>query len=153
MSMDQEVKAAIEKNLPSAVGDVLKKRLEQAERDAQERDSYKGKCARLEAQVQRTEGERTTWREKALAYEGREDALVKREKEIQKLELTAQFEREKTTLVQTMFNTVFQNRIVRENALVTRETVTRNEYGSGGSSVTESRCPVSVEEKKTLEEG
>jgi hypothetical protein len=147
--MLKDLNEAISKNLPAAVGSELKKRLEQAEANEKELKRYQEMYPQREKELAAARTELDQFRASERAAKAREDAVTAREKEIQKLELTAQFEKEKTGLVLGMFNTVFRNRVVREEALVQRDNVTRQEYAGGG--VNETKFPVQVEEKKTTE--
>ena len=144
--MTNDIKEAISKNLPAAVGTELKKRLEQAEADEKDLKRYKEMYPQREKELAEARTELDKRRSEDRAMQGRENAVAVREKEVQKLELTAQFEKEKTCLVLGMFHTVFQNRVVREKALVQRESVTSQSYAGGGGQ--ESRCPVEVSESK-----
>lgn len=145
----KDLNEAISKNLPAAVGTELKKRLEQAEADEKELKRYKEMYPQREREMVEARTELDKHRQAERDMRAREAAVALREKEIQKLELTSQFEKEKTDLVLGMFKAVFRNRIVREEALVQRESVQTTSYAGGGGQ--ESRCPMSVEEKKTTE--
>lgn len=149
--MMKDLNEAISKNLPAAVGTELRKRLEKAEADEKDLARYKEMYPQREKELAEARAELTKWHNSEVALRAQEAAVAVREKEIQKLELTAQFEKEKADLVRGMFNTVFMNRIVRENAIVQRESVHRETYSGGGGQ--ENRMPMSVEEKKTTEEG
>ena len=120
MSMNDEVREAISKNLPQTVGEELRKRLDQADKDA---TAYK---ACKERKDELLEANRAMTK-KIQNYEALEGAIkelevnvITREKEITKLELTAQYEQEKRELTVSLFGTVFANRIVRESAQVQR---------------------------------
>lgn len=147
-NMKEEIQEAIAKNLPAAVGTELKKRLEQAERDAENLKMYKEKYDALGPVLSRAQSDLANLQAAETDLKKREREVATREASMQRLELTAQFEREKVGLVLGMFETVFKNRIVRETALVQRESVSRQEYNGGYS---ESRSPMQVEETKTTE--
>lgn len=148
-SMEKEIQEAIAKNLPAAVGTELKKRLEQAEKDAANLKLYKEKYEALGPVLSKAQSDLANLQAAETDLKKREKEVSVREASMQKLELRAQYEQEKTGLVLGMFETVFKNRIVRETALVQRESVSRQEYQGGGSN--ESRCPMQVEETKTTE--
>lgn len=117
MSIESEIQNAISAHLPAQVGEVLRKQLEQANiatktlettnysliRVTKERDELKRTLDKVNSELS--------------VFKNWESDLIKREKEIQKLELTAQFEKEKTELVKAMFSTVFHNRTLRETVL------------------------------------
>ena len=148
MTLEQEMQEIINKHLPAQVGEALKERLLKAEQDAsrcgllvKELDTFRQQNKQLSDELSNAN--------KALnTFQKREADLLEREKQILKLELTAQFESEKCSLVTSMFQTVFQNRVVRENSLVQKKTT----YDSGnGGYKTEST--VSLPESRVTEEG
>lgn len=149
MNMENDIKKAITENLPQAVGEELRKRLEQADADRTEvarfkdmfDSSYK-RCVELEREVKQL-----TAREQAVAE--RESVVAVREKEITKLELTARFEAEKRALAVDLFQSVFRNRVTRESVLDMRDNLTVSRYSNGESCEQHNYQP--VETTKTTE--
>ena len=147
--MESDIKKAITENLPQAVGEELRKRLERADADQKEvarlKDMYDSsykRCGELEREVKKL-----TAREGTVAE--RESIVEVREKEITRLELTARFESEKRQMAVDLFNSVFRNRVTRENVLDMRDHLTVNRYSNGESCEPHNYQP--VETNKTTE--
>jgi len=145
----------IEESLPEQVGVLLKQRLIKAEEDdkkvthltrkVEEKDKTIENLNLLYAELKR-ERDSILERERTVAVN--EKALSERENKICLTHLELKCEKEKVTLVQDMFRTVFQNRQVRESTYYPATKVT--DYSSSGGS----RCeePVSVYGSTTKEE-
>lgn len=117
--MDEQIKEIIERQLPAQVGEVLRKRLEQAELDAHDlatvkgqRDSYKAERDQKQATIDRLDLNLKKHGELAA----REEAVTKREQAID-LEIAKaraeNAERSKGDLF-NLVGLVFKNQIVKE---------------------------------------
>lgn len=97
-NIQAELRAAIERNLPTQIGKVLQKRLEQAESDRQEVSALKAESASLEAALkeERKEVERLKGLLAAhAALDERESAVADRERGIQVTQLEIELAAEK----------------------------------------------------------
>lgn len=129
MSLNEEIKSAINKSLPAEVGSVLKDRLVKAEKDEAEVISLRSQLDETRIRLKSVEGQLSTASSELSTLRSREANLVAREKAITELELTAKFEKEKTELTRDLFRTVFQNRTVREDSLTQRQSTYSNGPG------------------------
>jgi predicted RNase H-like nuclease (RuvC/YqgF family) len=132
--MEAEIRAAIEKSLPSAVGDVLKKRLEQAEQLAAKLESTQAhnqtlakKVSELEATIKSDE-ERTGQIKKlqesiALAKTTTDDKRI--------VDMIEKHANEKVDLVKSLFTTVFANAKLKSTVLENSQ-VSQVVPGTGG---------------------
>lgn len=148
MTFEQEMQETINKHLPAQIGEVLRQRLAKAAEDASRCANLEKELADSRQQNKQLSGELSQVNSELALFKKREANLLEREKEILRLELTAQFEKEKCGLVTGMFQTVFQNRIVRENSLVQKKTTYNS--GNGGYS---SETMMSLPESRVTEEG
>ena len=155
-AMKKDIKEAIEKNLPQAVGEELRERLEKADEDASTLKDLRAAHERHTKQIREMEAEARGFHERKGALDLFEEELIKREKDITTLELTARFETEKRELVHSMFNQVFSNRIVREDVLTTTEHVSvkhRATKDAPFESPDVVQTPVTGSKSTTIEEG
>lgn len=99
--MEQEIQEIIKKNLPAQVGEILQKRLEQAESDYRSLQNLKEKMLSLDEQIIRLNEEISKYK----AFDSRNSLLEIREKlvseqernlKIETLEFQLQAEKEKT---------------------------------------------------------
>ena len=129
--MNQAIEDAISKELPAAVGEVLKKRLAQADDDSRALQFYKREYESMLAKIGIAEKQIAEFGKQEAALYEREKVVAQREKtaDYQQLQLTC--EKEKVVLVQDMFRTVFQNRITRESVMTPMK-LTQDYTQSGG---------------------
>lgn len=107
MSTEQEIQEIIKKNLPAQVGDVLKTRLEQAERDANSVANQREQIISKEATIKELEEQLEKYRK----FDIRNDGLDKREVELNKIKHDLDLEILKAELVNEKDKSVFAKSI------------------------------------------
>lgn len=124
MDISKEITAAIDANLPAAVGDVLRKRLEQADQDAKDLAKEKAGNVRYMEQVKALNAEITELKSRVSTggeLYARETAVSKREHAADIFELNARLVSEK--MVSTGY---FQFLTALVKNPVLKETILRN---------------------------
>lgn len=120
MELEKELQESIKKNLPQQVGEVLKQRLEQADKDAKELDLQKRSVDALTTQVASllaTIGNYEKFDVRNGLLESREKEIENKEKllEIQELKYQLQAEKDKTTFSQNLAMGLVRNIEYRKN--------------------------------------
>jgi len=87
MNIQKEISEAINKQLPAEVGDVLKARLEQADKDRDALELLDGVLKGLEVRVEELSTSNVKLTKKAQEVEGKEKLNIKKEEELAKREL------------------------------------------------------------------
>jgi hypothetical protein len=110
--INDKIQAAIAENLPSAIGDVLRKRLEEAAHADQQLKASREEVASLRARVEELtkrvadEGKLETLR---LSIDGREAAVSAREREADLLKLRVELGKERLDDMKGLVRAVFEN--------------------------------------------
>lgn len=151
--MEHEFKAIIEKNLPAQVGDVLKKRLEQADKDAADlstarkanEDAVK-KIDDLNKQI----ADYKKFDERNSALEAREKAceIQERDLKVKTLEYQLQSEKDKTVFAQGLALGLVRNTEFKRTVFDTKNGPEGVDQYGNTRYVTHA---VNVDEKKTAE--
>lgn len=118
--MDQEINEIIKKNLPAQVGEVLKQRLEQAERDATDLKKYAADLAEANATVSELKimlVRHKSLDERAEALTAREIAVdvLERAQKISQLQYELESEKQKTDFVKNVALGLVRNTEYRKN--------------------------------------
>lgn len=118
--MDQEINEIIKKNLPAQVGEVLKQRLEQAERDATDLKKYAAELAEANATVSELKimlVRHKSLDERAEALTAREIAVdvLERAQKISQLQYELESEKQKTDFVKNVALGLVRNTEYRKN--------------------------------------
>jgi len=87
MSIEQQLKEVIEKNLPQQVGETLKRRLEQLEKDSEELQKAKTKLETLDQKCEKLKLEITELSEQNASLKKREDNISQREASVAQKEV------------------------------------------------------------------
>jgi hypothetical protein len=120
MELEKELQESIKKNLPQQVGDVLKQRLEQADKDAKKVEELVEIVASLNQDVMEANEKIETYKE----FDLRNGLLDSREKELkgernsldlEKLRYQLQSEKDKTTFSQNLAMGLVRNTEYRKN--------------------------------------
>lgn len=107
MTQEQEIQEVIKKNLPQHVGETLKQRLEQADKDATEVKTLKAQKEHLEKEIKALQTEIEQYRNfdirnGLLDLREKEIETEKRDLEVEKLKYQLQSEKDKTTFSQNL---------------------------------------------------
>ena len=118
--MELDIKAAIEKNLPNAVGEVLQKRLVQAENDAAALSKMREIYAIMEKSLETAKASIKSDDERAKDIKKLQDAardakVATDDKRI--VEMIEKHAAEKVSLMQSIINTVFTNARLKNTIL------------------------------------
>lgn len=133
--IEQKIQEAIEANLPAQVGETLKKRLEQAQNDAEEVESLRRKLSLSRAAEDRLTAEVDGLKKDLLRHaelSEREKTVAARENKLE----VVMAQRDKTAAEDkcnalfSLVGTIFKNTVVRENVC---ESLSRNNYGGNDS--------------------
>ncbi len=118
--MEAEIKKIIEENLPAQVGDVLKKRLEQADRDVDTIKTLETNLKKRTGELKEANKEIETLRERWLRddeLKQRDETLTKRENKINvfQAELRAQEAQNRADEIFSLVDSVFKNPRIRKS--------------------------------------
>lgn len=132
--MEQEIKDVIAKNLPAQVGEVLKTRLEQAERDALAIKSLEAVIDKLRSEQRLQENRIREYklnddRNSTLEMREKVVAVTERVLAIKTLEYQLQSEKDKTKFVQDVSMGLVRNIDYRKNVYDSVSRPVTNQYG------------------------
>jgi hypothetical protein len=150
--MEQEFKAIIEKNLPAQVGDVLKKRLEQADNDAvkiKQLEEQLGNRNQHVTKLEATIADCKKFDERNAALEAREKAcdIQERDLKVKTLEYQLQSEKDKTTFASSVALGLVRNVEYRRILSDCQTVPMKDQYGN----MTYPTNTQHSDEKKTIE--
>jgi hypothetical protein len=125
--MEADIKAAIEKNLPSAVGDILQKRLAKADEDAKQLERVQAHNQTLAKKVSDLEAVIKSDEERVGQIKKLQDSIelakaTTNEKRI--VEMIEKHANEKVELVKSIVNTVFANARLKSTIMENGQVVT-----------------------------
>lgn len=151
--MEQEFKAIIEKNLPAQVGDVLKKRLEQADNDAVKIKQLEEQLVNRNQHVIKLEATIADYKkfdERNAALEAREKAcdIQERDLKVKTLEYQLQTEKEKTQFSKDVALGLVRNLEYRKNIFDSENQSGYN--GPNGNWIQPTPVNKSLDETKTV---
>lgn len=122
----KEIQQVIEKNLPKHVGDVLQKRLSQADLDAEALKKANEQIKSLHETLNQTQNLLRDATAKISAYDAKSHELTRREKEVEKLEMDKKLiemraanAEQRVADHKEMMNTVFRVATIRESVYTT----------------------------------
>lgn len=118
----KEIQQVIEKNLPKHVGDVLQKRLTQADLDAEALKKAEEQIKQLQGTLAKTQEDLRDAARRLSEYDAKSHELTHREKAVEKLELEKQLiemraanAEQRVADHKDMMNTVFRVATIRES--------------------------------------
>jgi hypothetical protein len=122
MSLEKEIADSIKKNLPQQVGDVLKQRLEQADKDAKKAEELSDKLIERNKEVEELEATIRDYKQFDLRnglLDSREKELIteRNSLELEKLKYQLQAEKDKTQFSQNLAMGLVRNIEYRKNIL------------------------------------
>jgi len=145
--MEQEIKDIIAKNLPQHVGEVLKQRLDQADRDAVELKRLESVLDKKEEYINKLENQNREFSARisdGLALQQRERAIEDRERnlELEMLKLKLAESEKRNTIGTQLVETVFRSPVYRKHV----ENMTFSSYDNQGRYNTTGAAPVNITE-------
>lgn len=145
--MEQEIKDIIAKNLPQHVGEVLKQRLDQADRDAVELKRLESVLDKKEVYVNKLEQQNYELKIKISdenALQQRERAVEDRERnlELEMLKLKLEESEKRNHIGTQLVETVFRSPVYRKHV----ENMTFSSYDNQGRYNTTGAVPVNITE-------
>lgn len=154
MDITEQIKKAINDNLPQAVGAELQKRLAQADLFEKNNATLTSQLGEVLAKLNKhadLDSRHVALAARECALLQREQAVLKRENEQALNDLKVLCSAEKVELVKGLFNTVFANNTIRARTLGHENLPTESCYGANGSSSNKSHQSFPIAKETTVE--